>query len=162
MRVLISLVFLAASSALAVVPGGRLYVRSADTALLKEPKVKAATVIKLQPGDEVTWMGVSDKDKEFHAVERNGKKGFVHRSNLSPNQPQNELDASTNKPMSHQAFAASGAATKDGDMGRGQRSWEGDPKLLQAAAELLYLEELNKAKATPAAVAAKNKELHTR
>lgn len=108
MRVLISLVFLAASSALAVAPGGRLYVRSADTALLKEPKVKAATVMKLQPGDEVTWLGASDKDKEFHAVQRNGKKGFVHRSNLSPNQPQNELDASTNKPMSHQAFAPAG------------------------------------------------------
>lgn len=161
MRVLISLVFLAASSALAVVPGGLLYVRSPDTALLKEPKVKAAAVMKLQPGDEVTWRGVSEKDKEFHAVERNGKKGFVHRSNLSPNRPQDELGVA-NRPMSQQAFAASGAATKDGDMGRGQRSWDGDAKSLQAAAELLYLEELNKEKATPAAVAAKNKELHPR
>lgn len=162
MRFLISLVFLAAGSALAVAPGGRLYIKSVDTVLHKDPKPKAAALLKLQPGDEVTWLGASGKDREFHAVECRGKKGFVHRANLSPNRPQRELDSATGKPMSQQSFAASGAATKDGEMGRGQRSWEGDPASLQAAAELLYLEELNKVKATPAAVAAKNKALHTR
>ena len=63
--------------------------------------------------------------------------------------------------MSAAAFASSGAAVKDGDMGRGANSQRSQAESA-AAAELIYVEELNKAKATPEALKAKEKELNGR
>jgi hypothetical protein len=154
---LLTLVLSTAQSALAIAVGGKLYVKSKDTPLLKDPKASSAKLTTLQPGTEVTWKGASAKDKQFQEVEANGKKGFVLTSNLSPQQPQQEFDGSVGKPMSAQAFANSGAATKDGPP---RTQYQGSSAAQEAAAELIYVEELNKAKATPQALEAKNKALH--
>lgn len=162
MRTLLLLTLCVSTGALAIAKGGTLYIRSKDTALLKEPKANSQSLMKLQPGTEVVWNGPSEKDKSFHEVVVGGKKGFVLMSSLSPNKPQTEVDSSSGKPMSAAAFANSGAASKDGDMGRGGNYAQRSPAESAAAAELIYVEELNKAKATPEALRAKEKELNAR
>ena len=155
---LLALVLSMAPRAHAVAVGGKLYVKSKDTPLLKEPKASSAKITTLQPGAEVTWKGASAKDKQFQEVEAAGKKGFVLTSNLTPSQPQQEVDGSTNKPTSAPPFASSGAATK-GTFGPSHAPYQSTASQ-EAAAELIYVEELNKAKATPQALEAKNKALH--
>jgi hypothetical protein len=163
MRALLVFILFAATSTLAIAPGGKLYVSAKDTALLKEPKEKAAKLATLAAGIEVTWLGASDKDPAFHQVDAGGKKGFVHRSSLTPNKPQSEFDAASGKPMSPQAFAASGAAVTKGPYGPPSSAhYKGDPAQSAAAAELIYLDALNKQAATPEALAQKNKELHSK
>lgn len=157
MRTLLLLTLCVSTGALAIAKGGTLYVRAKDASLMKEPKAKSATVLKLAQWTEVVWNGPSEKDKQWHAVMVAGKKGFVRITELSPNKPQLEVDSSTGKPMSTPAFAASGAATKDGDMGRGTVQRSASDSATEA--ELIYVEELNKAKATPEALSAKEKEL---
>lgn len=157
-RLLLVVVLACAQGALAISVGGKLYVSSKDALLLKEPKAKAAKVDTLQPGTEVVWLGVSEKNKQYHQVQVGSTKGFVLLSALTPNKPQSELDAASGKPMSPPAFAASGAANKDGPRASTYRSQS--PALQAAAAELIYVEELNKRQATPEALAAKNKSLH--
>lgn len=157
-----AIALLCASGAWAVSKGGTLYVKSKETKLFKDAKVGAA-VATLKVGDAVTWNGPSEKDKQFHEIVANGKKGFVLMTNLTPNKPAEEIDASTGKPMSAQAFASSGAATKAltpaaikyaGAKGQG-------PKISanEAASMVIYAEEHNKAKGTPEAIAAKTKDL---
>jgi hypothetical protein len=159
MRVLVAVFLCAASNAVAVKPGDTLFIKTKEVALHKQPTARSASLLKLALGTEVTWLGPSEKDKLWHLVEVNGKQGFVQRADLSPNRAQAELDSSTLKPMSAQAFASSGAARSD-TFGNAPWKHSFDPKQQEAAAELISLEELNKAKATPAAVEKKNKELH--
>ena len=149
---------LSASWAGAVAVGGKLYIKSKDTKVLKDPKADAKPVTTLQPGAEVTWKGASAKDKAFHEVESGGKKGFVLMSNLSPNPVAQEIDSSTGKPMSAQAFASSGAATK-ALTPAGVTYAKGNVSKTDAAAEIIYVEQHNIAKGTPAAIATKAKEL---
>jgi hypothetical protein len=156
---LLAFVVSTAQPALAIAVGGKLYVKSKDTPLLKDPKASSAKVSTLQPGTEVTWKGASAKDKHFQEVEAAGKKGFVLTSNLTPHQPQQEIDGSSGKPMSGQSFASSGASTK-GPFGPSHAQSGGSPATQETAAELIYVEELNKAKATPQALEAQNKALH--
>lgn len=158
MRLSSLLIVMVATSSLGVTPGGKLCIRAKDTRVQKEAAAKSATVMTLQPGTEVIWNGVSEKDNEWHSVTAAGRKGFVRRSELAPNCPQRELDSTTRKEMSAPSFAASGAGIKDGPMTvTYAHASEADQT---AAAELIYVEQLNQAKATSAAVAAKNKELH--
>ncbi len=159
MRILLTLILCAATSSLAVAKGGKLYIKSKDTKVMKEPSPKSVAVVTLQPGTEVVWNGPSAKDKLWHEVTFGGKKGFVHMHALSPNRPQEEIDASTGKPMSAQAFASSGAAVGC-RFGASSTVYKSSSATEEAAAELIYVEELNKAKATPEALMAKNKELH--
>jgi hypothetical protein len=159
MRLPLLLTLCTATLAFAIPVGSELYIKTKDTPLLKDAKPQAPALVKLQPGTAVIWLGVSEKDKAFHQVEVGGKKGFVLRSNLSPNKPQQELDSGSGKPMSVQAFASSGAATKSPPPTT--RNYNG-PAEAEAAAELIYVEELNKAKATPEALTKKDKELHGR
>lgn len=156
MRLLLVLTLCAATQALAVRPGDKLFIKTKDAAVMKQPSEKGAPVMKLQPGNEVIWLGASEKDAQWHEISANGKKGFVRRGDLSPHAPAAEI-ADSGKPIA-QAFASSGAATK-GPFGPPARSFSGANEQASAA-ELIYVEELNRAKATPAAVAAKNKELH--
>ncbi len=161
-RILLAAALVSAGSALAVEKGGTLYIKSKDTQLLKDPKVGSKPVTKLQPGDEVTWNGPSDKDKTLHDVVAKGnKKGFVLQSNLTPNKPATEYDASTGKAMDTKAIASSSAATKaltpaGINYANGQEKPEDKEKALAAAADIIYTEEHNKAKAPESVVMAKS------
>jgi hypothetical protein len=146
---------LSASAAWAIAKGGSLYIKAKDVKLLKDPKAGSKEVTAVALGEEVKWLGASEKDKSFHEVEYKGKKGFVLMSSLSPSAPAKEI-ASDGKSMSAQAFASSGAATK-GLTSAGVKYAGQDAAA--AAADVVYIEEHTKAKATPAAVAAKAKEL---
>lgn len=158
-RAVAAIALISAGGAWAVAKGGKLYIKSKDTKVLKDPKAGATAVVTVQPGTEVTWNGASDKDKAFHDVTVNGKKGFVLMSNLSPSAPATEIDSSTGKPMSAQAFASSGAATKALTPAGVTYAKGNGPSQSDAAAEIIYAEQHNIAKGTPAAIAAKAKEL---
>ena len=157
--VLAAVAMFSAGGAWAVAKGGVLYIKSKDCTVLKEPKLGAAWPNKLQPGTEVIWNGPSDKDKQFHEISLQGKKGFVLMSNLTPNKPQLEIDTSTGKPMSAQAFASSGAATKALTPAGVKYAEASGVSEKEAAAEVIYVEQLNIAKGTVDAVNAKAKAL---
>ncbi|MHB8873964.1 MAG: hypothetical protein ACYC8T_09795 [Myxococcaceae bacterium] len=156
---LAAIAMLSAGGAWGIAKGGTLYIKSKDTKVLKEPKPGAAAVVTVQPGTEVIWNGASEKDKQFHEIKVSGKKGFVLMGNLSPSKPMAEIDASTGKPMSSQAFASSGAATKALTPAGVKYAKEAGVKQTEAAAEIIYAEQLNLAKGTATAVAAKAKDL---
>ena len=159
-RALAVMALLSAGGAFAITKGGTLYIKAKDVKLLKEPKVGSAAVNPkvLDVGSEVKWVGASDKDKTFHEVEVSGKKGFVLLTNLGTTKPLIEV-AEGGKPMSAQAFASSGAATKGLTPAGVKYAKASGQSAADAAADVIYVEEHNKAKATPALVAAKAKEL---
>ena len=157
-RALAAIALIGASGAWAVAKGGKLYIRSKDTKVLKEPKAAATAVATVQPGKEVTWQGASPVDKQFHEITVDGKKGYVLMSNLSPNPVAQEIDSSTGKPFPAQSFASSGAATR-ALTPAGVTYAKDSPSKSDAAAEIIYAEQHNFAKGTPAAIAAKAKEL---
>lgn len=150
MRWLIGAVLWLASAAWAVLPGAPLYVASPEVVVRETPSPKSKVVLTLKRGDQVKWLGVSDKDKAFHLVERDGKKGYLHLGDLTPAKPQQEVSTPpTDQPV---PFAQSGAATK---------SPPPAPSEEDAAAmkQLQDLEALNAAAATPAALEKKRREL---
>lgn len=113
-RLLMALAVLASGSALAVAKGGKLYIKTKDAKVFdKADAAKGKTVGTLQPGDEVTWNGADEKQKQFHAIDTGKVKGFTLQQNLSPKKPDAEyLAKDDGKPIDAQAFASSGAATK--------------------------------------------------
>lgn len=157
-RAMAAVALISAGGAWAVVKGGKLYIKSKDTKVLKEARAGATAVATLQPGKAVVWNGPDAKDKAFHQISVDGKKGFVLMSNLSPSAPATEIDSSSGKPMSAQAFASSGAATK-ALTPAGVTYAKDSPNKSEAAAEIIYAEQHNFAKGTPAAIAAKAKQL---
>ncbi len=157
-RAAAAIALISAGGAWAVAKGGKLYIKSKDTKVLKEAKAGATAVVTVQPGTEVTWNGADAKDKTFHEISVNGKKGYTLMTNLSPNPVAAEIDSTSGKPMSAQAFASSGAATK-ALTPAGVTYAQGNVSKSDAAAEIIYAEQHNFAKGTPAAVAAKAKEL---
>ncbi len=157
-RAVAAIALISAGGAWAVAKGGKLYIKSKDTKVLKDPKAGATTVTLVQPGTEVIWNGASEKDKTFHEIAVSGKKGFVMMTNLSPAKPAEEVDSTTGKPMSAQAFASSGAATK-ALTPAGVTYAKGNVNKSEAAAEIIYVEQHNFAKASAAALAAKATEL---
>ena len=157
MRALAAIALIGACGAWAVAKGGTLYIKSKDTKVLKDPKADAKAVVTLQPGAEVVWNGPAEKDKTFHEISSAGKKGYVLMTNLSPNKPAQEIDASTGKPMSAQAFASSGAATKALTPAAIKYAESKGPSANEAACEIIYLEEHNNNQGTPDAIAAHQK-----
>jgi hypothetical protein len=150
---------LGASGAWAVKVGDNLYIKAKGVKLLKEAKATGAAIGKeLNVGDEVKWKGPDAKDKTFHQVEVGGKSGFVLMSSLSPNKPSPEIPETGKPPMDAKAFASSGAATK-ALTPAGVTYAEGNVSKTAAAAEIIYAEQHNIAKGTPAAIATKAKEL---
>jgi uncharacterized protein YgiM (DUF1202 family) len=112
-RLVAVLVLCTASTALAVKPGGMLYVKARNTRLMANSSPTADAVAILQPGQQVTWLGADPKNKQWHLVEVDGKKGVVFQSNLSPKAPQLELIAQNGvRQVDPVAFASSGAAVK--------------------------------------------------
>lgn len=102
---------LVAAPALAVSKGGTLYVKNKEAKLLDKPDASAKVLVQLKPGEAVIWNGAAPENKQFHAIDANGKKGFTLQQNLSPNKPADEI-AGDGKPIASQAYASSGAATK--------------------------------------------------
>lgn len=150
---------LGASGAWAVKVGDNLYIKAKGVKLLKDAKATGAPIGKeLNVGDAVVWKGPDEKDKTFHKVEASGKSGFVLMSSLSPNKPSPEIPETGKPPMDAKAFASSGAATK-ALTPAGVTYAEGNVSKTAAAAEIIYVEQHNIAKGTPAAIATKAKEL---
>ena len=156
-----ALMLVSATSALAVSKGGTLYIKNKGVKLLKDPKATSAAVGKeLTVGSTVVWNGPSEKDKTFHeVVTPDGKKGFVLMANLSPNKPADEIAESSGAPMSAQAFASSGAATKGLTEASLKYAEASDETVKKATVQVIYSEEHNKNKQTDVALAAKSKEL---
>jgi hypothetical protein len=85
MRELCVLVWLVSLPSFALEPGTELFVRfkPEGVPLFKAPAKGARTLTKLSCGDKVTWTGPA-KDQSFQSVTTSdGKKGFVHASDLS-------------------------------------------------------------------------------
>lgn len=148
-------VLLLAAPALALPRGASLWVITADAKLLKDPKASARPVASLTRGQEVKWLGVSERDKTFQEVEASGKKGFVPTAALTSARPQLETGADA-KPMSPPSFAASGFSKHQPPQ---TNPASGDPRQAEAEAELTAVEALNRDQATPAALEAKRKSL---
>jgi hypothetical protein len=111
-------------SALAVKPGGSLYVKAKNTRVLKSPSPTADAVAILQPGQQVTWKGADPTQKQWHRVEApGGKAGYVFQTSLSTTPPSMEVVAKDGKTrnLDPAAFVASGAAVKA--LGEGATSY---------------------------------------
>jgi hypothetical protein len=153
-----------ATAGWAVPKGGKLYVKQKGSMLLSAPKVGSPKVASLNVGEEVTWLGPSEKDKTFQEVMVGGKKGFVLTGSLSPNKPVQEQYVTPGGDGQVGAFIVG----TDGQVGcvygpgYAQKQYGRASSKDEAAAELIYVEELNKAKATPAAIDQKDKELRGR
>lgn len=160
-RLVGALALMSASGALAISKGGTLYIKNKGVKLLKDAKATAGAVGKeLAVGSTVVWNGPSEKDKTFHeVVTPDGKKGYVLATNLSPSKPADEIATSTGAPMSAQAFASSGAATKGLTEASLKYSEASDETVKKATVQVIYSEEHNKNKQTDVALAAKTKEL---
>lgn len=154
MRLLVIAVALSSSAGLAQRQGDALRVVTRDAALFKEPSARAKKLHTLQAGEEVRWLGPSEKDRRFHLVQARGTTGYVPLTSVAPGRITPEYDASTGKPMSAQAFASSGrGANKDEGMGSSA------PKDTPTTRELSRMSELNRNTATPAALEQKRSEL---
>ncbi|MCY1017339.1 SH3 domain-containing protein [Pyxidicoccus sp. MSG2] len=100
--------------AAAVKVNEQLYVKAKNTRVQQGPSSTVDTVVILQPGEKVTWKGADPKNKQWHQVEVDGKKGFVFQTNLSTTRPNMELvtDKDGTQQLDPKKFVASGAAVK--------------------------------------------------
>lgn len=130
--------------ALAVKPGETLYIKSQDCKVNKAASATAAVAGTLKRGSPVKWGGADDKNKQFHKVEStDGKvKGFTLQANLTPHQPANEKLTSDGQPVSAEAVASSGAATKA--LSEAGLQYANGKSKGELAAQLIYLEQLSR------------------
>jgi hypothetical protein len=104
-------------TALAVKPGGTLYVKAKNTHLKASNSPTADTLVVLQPGKEVTYDGKDAGSPWCKVKVTTDKKaavpGFIYQANLGVSPPAMEATSkSPGKPLSPEAFASSGAAVK--------------------------------------------------
>lgn len=132
----------AGSSALAVKIGEPLYVKAKNTAVKASPSATADTLLVLQPGAKVKWVGADKRVKQWHRVEVNGKSGVVFQSNLATRPPSTELVAGKGGSVDAQAFASSGAAVKA--LGPGAEAYGKESNSERAVADIKALETLSK------------------
>jgi hypothetical protein len=99
------------AAAYAATKGDTLFVRAKNTHLKKSADATAATIVILQPGDPVSYVGPAAGGKGWHDVQAKGAEGFVYQSNLSTSKPQLEL-IGAQQSVSPEVFASSGAATR--------------------------------------------------
>lgn len=155
MRALFFVGLLLSAPAFAIKVGDSMYVSLKEATVRAQPKDKGAKVVTVRAGDRVRWLGVSDKDRRFQSVETaEGKRGFLLTSELTPNQPQLEVDL-TGK------LVAPGVplqgVTKC-DMGS-VRAAPASAQDAEQQAQLAEAEAINRAAATPEALAKKQQEL---
>lgn len=132
----------------------QLFIKTKDTKQLQAANLTAKVVQTLQPGTEVTWKGADPREKTLHRIVVGGKEGYVLQSNLTPSKPANEFLTSDGKPVSAQAVASSGAATKALTPAAIKYAEARGPSANEAAIEIIYLEEHNNNEGTPEAIAA--------
>lgn len=145
-------VLLGGGAALAVAKGGTLYIKAKNAKVYDKPSASGKVKATLQPGDEVIWEGADKKAPAFHQI--SGKaKGFAHQSTLSPKKPTGEVLTSDGAPVSAQAFASSGAATKALTAAGVKYAAAKGPDAQAAAAQVIYVEEHTKNAATAEAIA---------
>jgi hypothetical protein len=142
-RLVALLALCAAGTALAVKPGGTLFVKARNTRLMASASPTADALAILQPGKQVKWLGADPKNKQWHRVEVDGKQGVVFQSNLATQPPSMELvtKGGTQK-VDPVAFANSGAAVKGlskGAIGYGKTKGAG---FSEASSQLQQLEKL--------------------
>ncbi|HYO54005.1 SH3 domain-containing protein [Archangium sp.] len=104
-------------TALAVKPGGKLYVKAKNTHLKATNSPTADTLVVLQPGREVTYNGRAGNTPWCKVTVPVDKKspmqGFVYQANLAISPPSLEvISKNPDKQLSPEAFASSGAAVK--------------------------------------------------
>jgi len=132
-------------TALAVKPGGLLYVKAKNTHLKASSSPTADTLVVLQPGKEVTYDGKvagTPWCKVKVAVEKKGTvAGFIYQANLGVSPPAMEVTSkSPGKPLSPEAFASSGAAVKA--LGPGAITYGASLPESQSSDQLIALEKL--------------------
>jgi hypothetical protein len=142
-RLVAVLAVCAAGTALAVKPGGTLFVKARNTRLMANSSPTADAVAILQPGQQVKWLGADAKNKQWHLVEAAGKKGVVFQSNLATKPPNMELISKDGaEKVDPVAFANSGAAVKalsTGAIGYGKTKGAG---YQEASKQIQALEKL--------------------
>lgn len=132
MRALLVVVLLA-TAAWAFKPGDSLWVRDEGTVLLKEANDASKPVLTLKAGEQVKWLGPSEKDRAFHLVNARGKPGYVRITALSPHGPEGASNASSFESATVKLeYGARSTAKPTSDAG------------VQAITDLAAVEELNR------------------
>jgi len=136
---------IAGSTLAAVKKGETLYVKAKNTRLMDSAATGANVVRVLQPGQTVTWLGKDPKNKQWHQVEVDGKKGVVFQSTLSAQPPNMELIAGEDGGVARKNaadFANSAAAVKLLSDGAIQYGNAQGGNMKQAVGDLQKLEQL--------------------
>jgi hypothetical protein len=104
---------LAGATALAAAKvGDSIWVKARNAKVMATSAPTADVVEVLQPGDEVKWFGADPGNPKWHRVQlKDGKKGVLFLSDLSPTKPAGEI-TSSGAEVDAKSFASSGAATK--------------------------------------------------
>lgn len=131
--------------ALAVPPGGTLYVKAKNTHVKASSSPTANTLVVLQPGKEVTYKGREGTTpwcKVAVAADKKGSvEGFVYQANLGVSPPSLEVTSKNpGKPLSPEAFASSGAAVKA--LGPGAIEYGKSLSRPESVQQLIQLEKL--------------------
>lgn len=90
----------------------QLYIRNRETPLQKQPSLGSAVLTRIPAGATVTWLGAATPKKDFDKVRFGSQEGFVPHASLTTRKPSAEVSKTDGKPISAQAFASSGAATR--------------------------------------------------
>ena len=145
---LLALVCVATSgSALAVPPGGTLYIKAKNTHLKASNSPTADTLVVLQPGKAVTYNGREGSTPWCKVTVAADKKapvqGFIYQANLGVSPPSLEVTSKNpGKPLSPEAFASSGAAVKA--LGPGAIEYGKSLSRPESVQQLIALESLAK------------------
>ncbi|WNG50060.1 SH3 domain-containing protein [Archangium minus] len=135
------------ATALAVPPGGTLYVKAKNTHLKASSSPTANTLVVLQPGKEVTYNGREGTTpwcKVTVSADKKGPvQGFIYQANLAVSPPSLEVTSKNpGKPLSPEAFASSGAAVKA--LGPGAIEYGKSLSRPESVQQILELEALAK------------------
>ncbi|MBX7113112.1 MAG: SH3 domain-containing protein [Myxococcaceae bacterium] len=90
----------------------QLYIRNRETPLQKQPTLSSPVLTRIPAGATVTWLGAGTPKKDFDKVRFGTQEGFVPHASLSTRPPSAEVSKTDGKPITAQAFASSGAATR--------------------------------------------------
>jgi hypothetical protein len=132
--------------ALAVTPGGTLYIKAKNTHVKASSSPTANTLVVLQPGNAVKYdgrEGTTPWCKVTVAADKKGStvQGFVYQANLGVSPPSLEVTSKNpGKPLSPEAFASSGAAVKA--LGPGAIEYGKSLSRPESVGQLIKLEEL--------------------